>query len=929
MADKSDSRDETWEELTIPPEIELGTPQNEGNLQEESINRDNNEIASKKTENNLPSKATLCGFLEKLGEKGLLRTYKRRWFVFEPRKCFLYYFKNPDDSYALGHINISDATFSMDISAGRMDQFDICTANRVFHLQAEDSQTARYWLQQLQARRLKYSRTLTAMCHTGVDTVPEPCESPGLIANVLSENIKEDDEDFQSIPAPQTVGEDAAKRSPEGIFSAMFKHRASKRYTVHEESSDTHHVQTSVRRSVSMSYDSPGAKAKNVTLKRFSVRGSSVPDDKTTTECLKCRKLKEQLKQCEEELEDTKDYAQVRQEALGSLNEFLRKTVLDKDASQGSENTTESRDQGENILYIKKLEKRLKEQNDQLSNYEKEIAMLREVIKSKDEIVIKTANQLANVSNAEIHKKKDFGNVDWNQKTRTSLEQENTSPYEERKGAFTSFGSSDDAFRLFLHHIEELDTNEDKIEKLKVALRAYIAQNNFLNSEVVELTKLRKNDTERIRSYIAKNQTQEANLCRIKSKFYFLVEQVNTPVKDGKTTAISEEVMSQLLEEAIQFETEGKKNDEGSAGYDRYGFYTTLSQGDNDGLISVADKLNRQACAVEDDLRKKSLAVKWENFMIANRNKDFQKTSELKTLIRAGIPHDLRAKVWMKCINDHVKSTKRMSGSGYYKRLLDSKKDNFCPAEKQIGLDLLRTLPNNRYYDKHNAEGIEQLRRVLLAFSLHNKEIGYCQGLNRLAAIALLYLSEEESFWALVTLVEHIMPKNYYSKTLIASQVDQRVLKDLLVEKTPKISEHLDKLKIDTSLVTFNWFLTAFVDSVPIEIVLRVWDALLYEGSKILFRFAVSIFWVNEAEILKITDNMKMFEFLRNMPSQLVDADKLSQVAFQAVNPFPMQKISLLRQHHYVIVKKELAELDRMRQEYMVSKNNDSKVTET
>lgn len=50
MADKSDSRDETWEELTVPPEIELGTPQNEGNLQEESINRDNNEIASKKTE---------------------------------------------------------------------------------------------------------------------------------------------------------------------------------------------------------------------------------------------------------------------------------------------------------------------------------------------------------------------------------------------------------------------------------------------------------------------------------------------------------------------------------------------------------------------------------------------------------------------------------------------------------------------------------------------------------------------------------------------------------------------------------------------------------------------------------------------------------------------------------------------------------------
>ena len=79
---------------------------------------------------------------------------------------------------------------------------------------------------------------------------------------------------------------------------------------------------------------------------------------------------------------------------------------------------------------------------------------------------------------------------------------------------------------------------------------------------------------------------------------------------------------------------------------------------------------------------------------------------ELKGLIRSGIPHDLRAKIWMKCVNSHVKCTKRMSGSGYYKRLLASKKDNFSPAEKQISLDLLRTLPNNKYYDQQNADGV-------------------------------------------------------------------------------------------------------------------------------------------------------------------------------------------------------------------------------
>lgn len=42
----------------------------------------------------------------------------------------------------------------------------------------------------------------------------------------------------------------------------------------------------------------------------------------------------------------------------------------------------------------------------------------------------------------------------------------------------------------------------------------------------------------------------------------------------------------------------------------------------------------------------------------------------------------------------------------------------------------------------------------------------------RLAAISLLVLKDEENaFWCLVAMVENIMPQDYYSKTLIASQV--------------------------------------------------------------------------------------------------------------------------------------------------------------
>ena len=44
-----------------------------------------------------------------------------------------------------------------------------------------------------------------------------------------------------------------------------------------------------------------------------------------------------------------------------------------------------------------------------------------------------------------------------------------------------------------------------------------------------------------------------------------------------------------------------------------------------------------------------------------------------------------------------------------------------------IELDLLRTLPNNKHYDGPNADGIPKLRRVLLAYSVHNPDVEYCQ----------------------------------------------------------------------------------------------------------------------------------------------------------------------------------------------------------
>jgi hypothetical protein len=79
---------------------------------------------------------------------------------------------------------------------------------------------------------------------------------------------------------------------------------------------------------------------------------------------------------------------------------------------------------------------------------------------------------------------------------------------------------------------------------------------------------------------------------------------------------------------------------------------------------------------------------------------------ELKSLIRAGIPHQYRAQIWNQCIEFRVRDTKKMAGKDYYQNILGSMAGKFSPAAKQIELDLLRTLPNNKHYDKPDSDGV-------------------------------------------------------------------------------------------------------------------------------------------------------------------------------------------------------------------------------
>ncbi|KAJ6129239.1 hypothetical protein N7512_002019 [Penicillium capsulatum] len=199
------------------------------------------------------------------------------------------------------------------------------------------------------------------------------------------------------------------------------------------------------------------------------------------------------------------------------------------------------------------------------------------------------------------------------------------------------------------------------------------------------------------------------------------------------------------------------------------------------------------------------------------------KWRELRSLVLGGVPVALRAKIWSEC-----SGASAMRIPGYYDELVrgvdGTEPDSSVVA--QIDMDIRRTLTDNVFFRK--GPGVDKLKEVLLAYSRRNSEVGYCQGMNLIAASLLLITpTAEDAFWILTSMIEIILPKHYYDHGLLASRADQVVLRQYISELLPKLSAHLEDLGVEVEALTFQWFLSVFTDCLSAEALYRVWDVVL------------------------------------------------------------------------------------------------------
>ncbi|XP_055985231.1 growth hormone-regulated TBC protein 1 [Sorex fumeus] len=284
-------------------------------------------------------------------------------------------------------------------------------------------------------------------------------------------------------------------------------------------------------------------------------------------------------------------------------------------------------------------------------------------------------------------------------------------------------------------------------------------------------------------------------------------------------------------------------------------------------------------------------AVKWAQLLQGGR---LQRSLTVKRYIRKGIPLELRARVWMGVSGAQDQMDRN---PGYYHQLLQGARND--SLEEAIRTDMNRTFPDNIRF-RSSAEPCLQktLFNVLLAYGHHDQRVGYCQGMNFVAGyLILITKNEEEAFWLLDALVGRILP-DYYSPAMLGLKTDQEVLGALVRTKMPAVAELMERHGVSWTLLASRWLICLFVDVLPVETVFRIWDCLFNEGSKILFRVALTLIKENQAFILEASSVPDVCERFRQITrgTFVTECHSFMQKIFSEPGRLPMRTITQLRE---------------------------------
>nr|XP_019572506.1 PREDICTED: TBC1 domain family member 9B isoform X6 [Rhinolophus sinicus] len=245
------------------------------------------------------------------------------------------------------------------------------------------------------------------------------------------------------------------------------------------------------------------------------------------------------------------------------------------------------------------------------------------------------------------------------------------------------------------------------------------------------------------------------------------------------------------------------------------------------------------------------------------------RTARTRALVLKGIPESLRGELWLLFSGAW---NEMVSHPGYYAELVEKSMGKYSLATEEIERDLHRSMPEHPAFQ--NELGIAALRRVLTAYAFRNPTIGYCQAMNIVTSVLLLYGSEEEAFWLLVALCERMLP-DYYNNRVVGALVDQGIFEELTRDFLPQLSEKMQDLGVIAS-ISLSWFLTLFLSVMPFESAVVIVDCFFYEGIKVVLQVALAILDANMEQLLSCSDEGEAMTVLGRYLDNVVNKQSVS-----------------------------------------------------
>ena len=334
------------------------------------------------------------------------------------------------------------------------------------------------------------------------------------------------------------------------------------------------------------------------------------------------------------------------------------------------------------------------------------------------------------------------------------------------------------------------------------------------------------------------NKGKEENKCNLHSTRSLIEKNLIESV--SKMEGVTKEKLD--LAEKINF----KNNTDKLVETDEFGFLKSQDEkGNENNNNNKGQKRSKDSKITKEELLKVNARTeKWQYMLEHYKTYQSIKRFKLKSRTRKGIPDNLRSYVWQLFAGKD-----KLVKKGLFEKLDKEPIDE--NSELSIIKDLDRTYPLCQLFKEKYGKGQRNLFRVLSNYSKYNKNIGYVQGLGYLAALFLIYMDEESAFYML-----HAVIKNYEMEGLYLPGFPDLKKKFYVLLNLEKkfIPEIYNILKRDEALPSFyasEWFMCLFCKNLKPNILVRIIDVFLYEGYKVIYRFAIAFLKMKENDFIK------------------------------------------------------------------------------